>query len=101
MQDVVIAVRGMISDGTHEIELLVHSHNLGNPSPCHIYENGVYRGMIGGSIDSLDQIFSLQVAKYPGFAVKGRGYHFARINSQKAQDTRTNGTSRTETDGFQ
>jgi hypothetical protein len=81
MHDVVVGVQGTISDGTHDIEVIVHSHNVGNPSPCHVYENRIYRGMIGGSINSLDQIFDHQAGLHAGFAVKSREYYIARINS--------------------
>ncbi len=71
MQDVIMGVQGTISDGVQDIELFVHSHNnMGNPSPCHVYESRVYRGMIGGSISTLDEIFELEAAKHRGFAVK-------------------------------
>jgi len=86
MQTVIVGVQGRITDGTEEIELLVHSHNLGHPSPCHVYENGVHRGMIGGSINSLDQIFTLQAARHAGFTVKGRGYYLAQIRPETEEE---------------
>jgi hypothetical protein len=80
MQDVIIGVRGTLSStGAEDIDLLVHSHNVGNPSPCHVFENSAYRGMIGGCVASLDQIFDLQASKHKGFAVKQRSYYLTTI----------------------
>jgi hypothetical protein len=73
MRDVVVGVVGTLSSvGAKDIELLIHSHNLGNPSPCYVYENSMYRGMIGGSIGSLDEMLQFQVAQRPGYVVKAR-----------------------------
>jgi hypothetical protein len=77
----------LCATGADDIELLVHSHNLGSPSPCHVVEDRVYRGMIAGSsIRSLDEVFDLQAAKHPGFTVKNRGYFVTQIKDARAED---------------
>jgi hypothetical protein len=96
MQDVVIGVQGTVTDGARDIELLVHSHNVGNPSPCHVYENGIYQEMIGGSISSLDQIFEFEAAKHQGFEVKRRAYYLARIDSELREKQRADDDSESE-----
>jgi hypothetical protein len=90
MREVIIGVRGTLSaSGAEDIDLLVHSHNIGNPSPCHVFENTVYRGMIGGSIASLDQIFDLRASKHEGFAVTQRNYYFTTIVPKPEELERT------------
>lgn len=96
MRGVIIGVQQTITNGAREIELLVHSHNVGNPSPCHVYENRMYRGMIGGCIHSLDQILELEAAKHHGFAVKNRGYYLTRIDSELREKPQANDNSESE-----
>ena len=87
MKQVVVGVRGTLSaNGAKDIDLLVHSHNVGNPSPCHVIEDRAHRGMIGGSICSLDQIFDIEVAKHEGFAVTERGYYMAMVSSEFGEE---------------
>jgi hypothetical protein len=37
-----------------------------------VIEDWVNRGLIGGSIQSVEEIFQLEVAKHPGYVVKER-----------------------------
>jgi len=90
MQDVIIGVYGTLNNGAQDVDLLVHSHNVGNPSPCHIYKDGAYGGMIGGSISSLDEIFELEAARHRGFTVRRRDYYVARISSESEEKSEPN-----------
>lgn len=84
MQKVVLGVHGVLcATGANDIELLVHSHSVGSPSPCHVLEDRIDRGMIAGcSIRSLDEVFDRQVAKHPGFRVKERRYFVTQIKKE-------------------
>jgi hypothetical protein len=81
VRTVVLGVHGLLcATGADDIELLVHSHSVGRPSPCHVLEDRIYRGTIAGcSIRSLDEVFDRQVAKHPGFRVKERRYFITQI----------------------
>jgi hypothetical protein len=81
VRKVVLGVYGTLcATGADDIELIVHSHAVGSPSPCHVLEDRVYRGMIAGtSIRSLDEVFDRQAAKHPGFRVKERRYFVTRV----------------------
>ena len=85
MRKVVLGVHGTLcATGADDIELLVHSHSVGSPSPCHVLEDRVYRGMVAGSaIRSLDEVFDLQAAKHPGFTVKKRRYFVTQIQDKE------------------
>jgi hypothetical protein len=73
MENVTVGIRGKLTrDGASEIDLLVHSYYLGRSSPCVVIENWVNRGLIGGHIENLDEIFQLEVAKHPGYIVQDR-----------------------------
>lgn len=87
MRKVVLGVHGVLcATGANDIELLVHSHNVGSPSPCHVLEDRVYCGMIaGGSIRSLDEVFDRQAAKHPGFRIKERRYFITQIREEQAE----------------
>lgn len=74
----------LCATGANDIELLVHSHNVGSPSPCHVLEDRIDRGTIAGcSIRSLDEVFDRQVAKHPGFRVKERRYFVTEIRQEE------------------
>jgi hypothetical protein len=87
VQKVVLGVHGVLcASGANDIELLVHSHSLGSPSPCHVLEDRIDRGMIAGcSIRSLDEVFDRQVAKHPGFRVKERRYFVTQIRQDEKE----------------
>jgi len=71
MKQVVVGIRGKLAkDGEKDIDLLVHSYYVGRPSPCVVMEDWVNRGVIGGSIESVEQIFQLQIAKHSGYVLK-------------------------------
>lgn len=61
---------------------MVHSFYAGHPSPCVVIEDGVTRGLIGGRIDTLDEIFQLELSRYPGYIVKERSDVVLIKNSQ-------------------
>jgi hypothetical protein len=73
MEQIIIGIHAKLTkDGEKDIDLLVHSYYIGHPSPCVVITDWSTRSGIGGSIDSLDQIFDLEVAKHPGYSVKER-----------------------------
>ena len=72
MGEILVGINAKLTkQGAANIDLLVHSYYLGRPSPCVVVTNSV-RHVIGGSINSLDQIFAQEVAQHPGYAVKER-----------------------------
>lgn len=85
MRKVILGVHGVLcAAGANDIELLVHSHRVGSPSPCHVLEDRIHRGMIAGSsIQNLDEVFDRQAAKHPGFRVKERRYFVTRIREKE------------------
>jgi hypothetical protein len=73
MNEIVVGIRGRLArDGAKDIDLLVYSYYVGRPSPCVVIEDWVNGGLIGGSIESVEQIFQFQVAKHPGCVIKER-----------------------------
>ncbi len=81
MQDVTVGIRAKLTrDGADEIDLLVHSYYLGRSSPCVVVKNWANRGLIGGHVESLDEIFQLELAKHPGYIVQDRMTLVARAN---------------------
>jgi len=81
MATTIVAVRAVLATPawTRDIDVLIHSHNVGNPSPCHVYKNSIYQGMIGGSIRSLDEILALELAKHEGTSLKQLDYYVTDI----------------------
>ena len=72
MGEILIGIDAKLTkQGADDIDLLVHSYYLGRPSPCVVVTDTV-RHVIGGSINSLDQIFAHEVAQHPGYTVKER-----------------------------
>ena len=73
MGQIIIGIHAKLTkDGEKDIDLLVHSHHIGRPSPCVVITDWSTRTDIGGCIDSLDQIFDEEVAKHPGYTIKER-----------------------------
>jgi hypothetical protein len=73
MKQVIVGICGrLVKDGAQDINLLVHSYYVGRPSPCVVFEDWVNKGLIGGHIESVEQIFRQQVATHPGYVVKER-----------------------------
>lgn len=71
--EIIIGIHAKLTkEGAKDVDLLVHSYYIGRPSPCIVITDWSTRNLIGGSIDSLDQIFDLAVAKHPGYIVKER-----------------------------
>ena len=73
MRQVIIGTRATLAkDGAKDIDLLVHSYYVGRPSPCVVIEDWVNKGVIGGAIGSIEQIFQWEIANHPGYVVKAR-----------------------------
>ncbi len=73
MEQIIIGIHAKLTkNGEKDIDLLVHSYYIGRPSPCVVITDWSTQNGIGGPIDSLDQIFDLEVAKHPGYSVKER-----------------------------
>jgi hypothetical protein len=83
--------------GAEDIDLLVHRYNIGCSSPCVVITNRSTRSVIGGSIDSLEQIFDLEVARHPGYVVKERVNLVAMTNPKLGDETATGIPARDET----
>lgn len=83
MEAVTVAIEGKFGkDGARDIDLVVHSFYVGHPSPCVVIEDGVNRGLIGGQVDTLDEIFQLELSRHPGYIVKERSDVVLIKNSQ-------------------
>ena len=81
MGAVLVAIHSTLTGtGGKDVDLLIYSHNVGNPSPCAVFKNGFYEGSIGGSIDHLDQILQLELNKHPGYSIKERTSIIALTN---------------------
>jgi len=77
MQQILVAIDAKLTKpGAKDIDLLVHSYWLGKPSPYVVVTDSM-RHIIGGAIDSLDQMFASQVAIHAGYSVKERAHIFA------------------------
>jgi hypothetical protein len=73
MSEVIVGVRGrLVKDGAKDIDLVVHRHYLNQSSPCVVIEDWADRRGIGGSIQTVEQIFELELAKHPGYVVNDR-----------------------------
>jgi hypothetical protein len=73
MQETTVGVHAKLTkDGAKEVDLLVHSCFFGRPSPCRVLVDWVEQSVTGGSIESLEQMFQYQVAKFPGYVVQDR-----------------------------
>jgi hypothetical protein len=73
MNEVIVGIQGKLKkEGERDIDLFVHNYYIGRPSPCVVIEDQKNRFIIGGHIDSVEQIFELQAAKRHGYAVKER-----------------------------
>jgi hypothetical protein len=71
--------------GSKDIDLLVHSYYVGRPSPCVVIEDWVNKGLIGGAIDGIGQIFQLEIAKHPGYTVTARQDLIAVMNDTEPE----------------
>ena len=79
MGQIIIGIHAKLTkDGEKDIDLLVHSHYIGRSSPCVVITDWSTRSDIGGSIDSLDQIFD------------ERSCQASRIHHQRAREPRCN-----------
>ncbi len=73
METVFVGIHGrLVNDGEKDIDVVVHSYYLGRPSPCVVIEDRVNMGLIGGHIESLEQIFQGRIAEHPGYVVRER-----------------------------
>lgn len=84
MRKALVAILGKLTnEASNDIDLVVHSYRLGSPSPCIVIEDFSAPKGIGGSIQSLDQIFGREVANHPGYVVKHRVELF--VNYEQTQ----------------
>jgi hypothetical protein len=73
MEQIIIGIHAKLTkDGEKDIDLLVHSHYIGCPSPCVVITDWSTQSDIGDSNNSLGQIFDDEVAKHPGYTIKER-----------------------------
>jgi hypothetical protein len=76
MKEIVVGIHWrMVKQGSKDIDLMVDSLFEGRLSPCLVTEDWVNRSLIGGDIESIEQIFQYEVAKHPEYVVKGRLDH--------------------------
>jgi hypothetical protein len=86
MKTVTVGIHAKLAkDGAEDIDLLVHSYYIGRPSPCVVIVDWVNKGMIGGHIESVEEIFQLQLAKHPGYTIKNRQDMIAEIPEPEHQ----------------
>jgi len=71
MKQIVVGMRcRMVKEGVPDIDLLVHCDLYGRPSPCVVIEDES-TSLIGGHIETVEQIFQYQIAKHQGYVVEG------------------------------
>jgi hypothetical protein len=70
MKETTVAIScTLTTENRNDIDLVVHRLYSEQSSPCVIIENGDRRG-IGGHIESVEEIFEIELAKHPGCIVK-------------------------------
>ncbi len=63
----VIAIQcELVKEGELKRDLLVYRYNERRPSPCVVASNG-FRAVIGGHIQSVEQIYDQELAEWPGY----------------------------------
>ena len=73
MKEVVVRISGSLTkNGEPDIVLSVSSYYVGRTSPCVVTNELVKDAIIGGPIESLEQIFQLQIDNHLGYVVKDR-----------------------------
>ncbi|MGH7867711.1 MAG: hypothetical protein ACREP9_08810 [Candidatus Dormibacteraceae bacterium] len=73
MSKITVGIRAKLTkDGAKDIDLLVNSYYLGRPSPCVVMEDWVNLGIIGGHIESIEEVFQTAVSKHPGYEAQER-----------------------------
>jgi hypothetical protein len=88
MKQVIVGIRGTLSkDGAKDIDLLVHSYYVGRSSPCVVIEDWVNKGLIGGAINSIEQIFQLEIASHPGYVVMVRQDLIAVLSEPESESS--------------
>lgn len=71
MQNVVVAiVAKLVKPGVKDIDLIVSSYYVGQPSPARVIEDGVEVDVFRGQARSLEEILQLEVAKRAGYVVQ-------------------------------
>lgn len=89
MAEIVIGIHAKLTkNGERDIDLLVHSDHIGSPSPCVVITDWSTRVVIGGSINSLDEVFNQEVAKHSGYAVTARANLVATVNQGPGEETK-------------
>jgi hypothetical protein len=61
--------------GGADVQVGVFSYFVGRPSPCIVITDGVQR-LIGGSIESLEEMLQTELADYPDYVVKSHSSIF-------------------------
>jgi hypothetical protein len=85
MKRTIVYIHAILAkEGANDIDLLVHSYYIGRPSPCVVIEDWTYKGSIGGHIESVEEIFQLQVSKHPGYAIKNRQDLIAEVPEEES-----------------
>jgi len=73
MKEVIVGVhRKLVKDGAKDIDLVVHRYYINQSSPCVVIEDWADPRVIGGHIETVEEILKLEVAKHPGYVVKDR-----------------------------
>ncbi len=71
MNEITVCIHGKLAKrGAEDVELVVHSYYVGRPSPCVVIENWMDQYLVGGGIDSVEQIFMYVAARHPGYILK-------------------------------
>lgn len=87
MGKIIIGIHARLTkSGEKDIDLLVHSDHIGSPSPCIVITDWSARTVIGGSINSLDEVFDQEVAKHSGYIVKERANLVATVNPESGKE---------------
>ncbi len=87
MAKIVIGIHAKLTkNGDGDIDLLVHSDHIGSPSPCVVIIDFADRKVIGGTINSLDEIFDQEVAKHSGYVVTARANLVATVKPESSKE---------------
>jgi hypothetical protein len=71
-QRIICIYATLSKEGAKDIKLVIQSFYADSTSPCFVIEDWTYKGSIGGTIGTLEEILQLQVARHPGYTVTRR-----------------------------
>ena len=72
MRKITVAIRAdLTKEAATDINLAVHRHYIGQPSPCMVVKDSERWG-VGGHIETINEIFDEEVGKCLGYAVQRR-----------------------------